>query len=121
VYEWVVRDALDELAEELGSEAGLVSSTRAQAILDGLEEIGLLVPRGRVEALAAQILQERLVALRPSTGWPCDLAGSTASKRARDRDLAGCYGELGIERKCVPGASSSGDRIGDRLRRASLD
>jgi hypothetical protein len=74
-----VRDALDELAAELSREAvdehpdlivGDVSSERAQAILEGLEERGLIAGRGKIEQLAEQLAQERLAALRAEHGIP---------------------------------------------------
>jgi hypothetical protein len=47
---------------------GDVSAKDAERILGELEEIGLLVPRGRVEALAEEVAQERLLALKQEHG-----------------------------------------------------
>jgi hypothetical protein len=52
---------LDQIANGLVV-GNVVGSEQAARIVEGLEEIGLLVPRGRVEALAEQIAQERLQA-----------------------------------------------------------
>jgi hypothetical protein len=49
---------------------GDVTSERAGRILHVLEEQGLLVPRGRVEALAEELAQERLKALKSEHGIP---------------------------------------------------
>jgi hypothetical protein len=45
-----------------------VSSERAAEILAGLEEVGLLVSRGRVEEMAEERAQERLTALKQEHG-----------------------------------------------------
>jgi hypothetical protein len=72
-----VRDALDELAAELNREAvdehpdlivGDVSSERARAILEGLEEVGLIVPRGRLEEMAETRALELLAAMKQEHG-----------------------------------------------------
>src|SRR5512133_4333980 len=74
-----VRDALDELAAELDRQAvaehpdlivGDVSSERAAAILEQLEELGLLVRPSRVAELAEEMAQERLAALKQEHGLP---------------------------------------------------
>jgi hypothetical protein len=52
---------LDQIAGGLVV-GNVVGSEQAARILEGLEEIGLLVPRSRVEALAEQMEQERLQA-----------------------------------------------------------
>jgi hypothetical protein len=72
-----VRDALEELAEQLRSEAvdehpdlvrTVVSSERAAVILEGLEEMGLVAGREKIEQRAEQLAQERLVALKAEHG-----------------------------------------------------
>jgi hypothetical protein len=74
-----VRDALDELAAVLSREAvdahpdlivGDVGSERAEAILEQLEELGLLVRPSRVEELAEKRAHELLTALRAEHGIP---------------------------------------------------
>jgi hypothetical protein len=49
---------------------GDVTSEQAERNLHGLEEQGLLVPRGRVEALAEELAQGRLKALKSEHGIP---------------------------------------------------
>jgi hypothetical protein len=70
-------DVLDELASTLREEAvaehpdlivGDVTSEQAARVLQDLEETGLLVPRHRVETLAEEIAQERLLALKQEHG-----------------------------------------------------
>lgn len=65
--------AIEELIEELRTDAvrmhpdlivGDASPERAAAILDGLEEFGLLVPRGKVEDRAEELAQERPPSLK---------------------------------------------------------
>lgn len=51
-----------------GFVTGDVSAADAERTLRALEERGLLVPRGRVEALAEEIAQERLQALKQEHG-----------------------------------------------------
>ena len=72
-----VRDALDELAAELERRAvdehpdlvvGDVRSERAAAVLALMEERGLIVGPERVEELAEEKAQERLLALRQEHG-----------------------------------------------------
>jgi hypothetical protein len=72
-----VRDALEELAEHLRSEAvdehpdlvrTVVSSERAAEILEGVEEMGLVAGREKIEQRAEQLAQERLVALKAEHG-----------------------------------------------------
>lgn len=46
----------------------VVSSERAAAILRGLEKVGLVVRRGTLEAMAEEIAQERLAALKQEHG-----------------------------------------------------
>jgi len=73
---------IEELIEELRTEAvrihpdlivGDVGVARARAVLEGLEQIGLLVPHYKVEERAEQLAQERLQALKAEHG----LAGVT--------------------------------------------
>jgi hypothetical protein len=64
-----VGKVLDAIANGL-TVPGDVSSEEAEAILATLEERGLLVPRGRVEAMAEEIAQERLAALKQEHGIP---------------------------------------------------
>jgi hypothetical protein len=72
-----VRHVREEVAEKLDAEAvdlhphlivGDVSPEAAERIFAGLEEVGLLVRPGRVEELAEQKAQERLLALRQEHG-----------------------------------------------------
>jgi hypothetical protein len=74
-----VRDALDELAAELSQQAVdehpdlssvVVGSEKARAIIRGLEEIGLVVPRGRLEELAEARALELLASLKAEHGIP---------------------------------------------------
>jgi hypothetical protein len=82
-----VRDVLEEVADEMraaavdqhpdliggyriGSHVGDVSAEECERIFEGLEEAGLIVRAGRVEALAEEIAQERLRALREEHGVP---------------------------------------------------
>jgi hypothetical protein len=68
-----VRELLEEVAGTLHDEAveqhpdlrvSAISDERVRASLEHLVEMGLIVPRGRVEALAEELAQERLRALR---------------------------------------------------------
>jgi hypothetical protein len=66
-----VQTAVDKVLDQIAS--GLVvdndvSAEQCERILHGLEEVGLLVPRGRVETLAEEIAQERMSALKQEHG-----------------------------------------------------
>jgi hypothetical protein len=74
-----VRDALDELAEWLRGQAvdahpdlivGAVSPERCEAVLEGLEQVGLLVRPSKVEELAEARALELLQAMKAEHGIP---------------------------------------------------
>lgn len=66
-----------------------VSPEEAKATLAALEEVGLLVPRGKVVERAEQIAQERLQALKAEHGLPVEAGpasdGSAPSCRSAPR------------------------------------
>jgi hypothetical protein len=63
---------IDKLGVELKDVRSVVlydfGPERAAKVFEQLEEVGLLVPRGKVEERAEQIAQERLVALKAEHG-----------------------------------------------------
>jgi hypothetical protein len=74
-----LRHALDELAVELRDEAvdlhpdltrAVFSDAKAAAVLEGLEEVGLIVPRGRLEEMAEARALELLASLKAEHGIP---------------------------------------------------
>jgi hypothetical protein len=74
-----VRELIGEMADTLLAEAveqhpepivGDVPAERAATIFEGLEELGWLVRRHRVEELAEQLAQERLAVLKQEHGIP---------------------------------------------------
>jgi hypothetical protein len=74
-----VRDVLDEVAAEMRAAAadlhpdlvaGDISVEDAERIFEGLEEIGLIVRRHRLEELVEERARERLTALKAEHGIP---------------------------------------------------
>jgi hypothetical protein len=76
-----VRDVLDELAAEIRegavdmhpdliSPVGEISAEAAERVFEGLEEVGLIVRRHRLEELVEERAQERLLALKAEHGVP---------------------------------------------------
>jgi hypothetical protein len=59
--------SVDFFDEHVAGDLRIVRKGRRRLILEGLEEVGLLVPGGKVEERAEKIAQERLTAPKPST------------------------------------------------------
>jgi hypothetical protein len=63
-----LKPLIDYLADTYADSGGVIpfdmGEGGAAAVLRGLEEVGLLVPRGKVEEVAEKLAQERLAALK---------------------------------------------------------
>jgi hypothetical protein len=67
---WLQDEAVDLHPELRGPIVGRMTSEAAEAAFRQLEEVGLLVRRGKVEERAEELAQERLAALRAEHGIP---------------------------------------------------